>query len=251
MRRELLFSIVGVLAVAAATATTARTTTAASGTLRIAITGAPDPFDPTLLGDNRSIELAQNVYEGVLGVNNRAQIVPAVAKSYSVSANGLVYTFHLRHNVTFQNGDPVTASDFAYTYNRSLLPATASGTSFFLADIKGADAVLNGKAKTATGIKAVDAYTLRITLAHKAGYFAAEISRWPAWVVDSKVIAKDGKGWIAPGKNIGSGAYRLTGQVGDSQYTFSANPTYYLGAPSVKQVKVSAVGDSTAAVARW
>ena len=251
MRRELLFSIAGVLAVAAATATTARTTTTASGTLRIAITGAPDPFDPALLGDNRSIELAQNVYEGVLGVNDRAQIVPAVAKSYTVSASGLVYTFHVRRNVKFQNGDPVTARDFAYTYNRSLLPATASGTSFFLADIKGADAVLNGKAKTATGIKAVDAYTLRITLAHKAGYFAAEISRWPAWVVDSKVIAKDGKGWIAPGKNIGSGAYRLTGQVGDSQYTFSANPTYYLGAPSVKQVKVSAVGDSTAAVARY
>jgi ABC-type transport system substrate-binding protein len=251
LRRELLFSIAGVLAVAAATAATARTTPTASGTLRIAITGAPDPFDPTLLGDNRSIELAQNVYEGVLGVNNKAQIVPAVARSYSVSANGLVYTFHLRHNVKFQNGDPITANDFVYTYNRSLLPATASGTSFFLADIKGADAVLNGKAKTATGIKAVDPYTLRITLAHKAGYFAAEISRWPAWVVDSKVIAKYGKGWIAPGKNIGSGAYQLTGQIGDSQYTFTANPAYYLGAPSVNQVKVSAVGDSTAAVARY
>ena len=251
MRRELLFSIVGILAIAAATAAAARTTPAASNTLRIAITGAPDPFDPTLLGDNRSIELAQNVYEGVLGVNSKAQIVPAVARSYSVSANGLVYTFHLRHNVRFQNGDEVTANDYVYTYNRSLLPATASGTSFFLADIKGADAVLNGKAKTATGIKAIDRYTLRITLAHKAGYFAAEISRWPAWVVDSKVIAKYGKGWIAPGKNIGSGAYQLTGQVGDSQYTFTANPTYYLGVPTVKQVKVSAVGDSTAAVARY
>ena len=198
MRRELLFSIAAVLAVAAATATAARTTTTASGTLRIAITGAPDPFDPALLGDNRSIELAQNVYEGVLGVNNKAQIVPAVAQSYTVSPNGLVYTFHLRSNVRFQNGDPVTAKDFVYTYNRSLLPATASGTSFFLADIKGADAVLNGKAKTATGIKAVNPTTLRITLAHGAGYFAAEISRWPAWVVDSKVIAKYGKGWIAP-----------------------------------------------------
>ena len=53
---------------------------------------------------------AQNVYEGVLGVNDKAQIVPAVAKSYTVSPNGLVYTFHLRRNVRFQNGDPVTAS---------------------------------------------------------------------------------------------------------------------------------------------
>ena len=84
-------------------------------------------------------------------------------------------------------------SDFVYTFNRSLNPKTASGTSFFLADIKGADAVLNGKAKTASGIKAIDKYTLQLTLAHKAGYFAAEISRWPAWVVDSKVVAKYGQ----------------------------------------------------------
>ena len=65
------------------------------------------------------------------------------------------------------------------------------------------------------------------------------------------MIAKYGKGLDRSGRNIGSGAYRLTGQVGDQQYTFTANPSYYLGAPSVKQVKVSAVGDSTAAVARY
>jgi oligopeptide transport system substrate-binding protein len=228
-----------------------RTARAAGGTLRIAITGAPDPFDPALLGDNRSIELAQNVYEGVLGVNNKAEIVPALSTSWSRSANGLVYTFKLRHGLQFGNGDPLTADDFVYTFNRSLSPKTASGTSFFLADIKGADAVLNGKAKTASGIRAVDKYTLQVTLAHKAGYFAAEISRWPAWVVDSKVISKYGKAWVTPPHNIGSGAYQLTGQVGDQQYTFTANPSYYLGKPSIGQVSVSAVPDSIAAVARY
>ena len=59
------------------------------------------------------------------------------------------------------------------------------------------------------------------------------------------------KRWIAPGQNIGSGAYRLTGQVGDRSTRSLRTPSYYLGAPSVKQVKVSAVGDSTAAVARY
>ena len=223
----------------------------AGGNLRIAITGAPDPFDPALLGDNRSIELAQNVYEGVLGVNNKAQIVPALASTWHVSANGLVYTFNLRQGLRFQNGDPITAADLVYTYNRSLSPKTASGTSFFLEDIKGADAVLNGKAKAASGITATGKYTLQVTLAHKAGYFAAEISRWPAWAVDSKVITKYGKGWITPPHNIGSGAYQLTGQVGDEQYTFTANPGYYLGRPSIGQVSVAAVPDSTAAVARY
>ena len=90
-----------------------------------------------------------------------------------------------------------------------------------------------------------------MTLAHKAGYFAAEISRWPAWVVDSKVITKYGKNWITPPHNVGSGAYQLTGQVGNEQYTFTANPGYYLGKPSIGQVSVAAVPDSTAAVARY
>ncbi len=252
---------VGVLlVVAAALVGVARVTSAAahpsvaaagSSNLRLAITGAPDPFDPALLGDNRSIELAQNVYEGVLGVNNKAQIVPDLASTWSESANGLVYTFHLRHGLKFENGDPISAGDFVYTFNRSLSPKTAAGASFFLADIKGANAVLNGKAKAASGIKAIGTYTLQVTLAHKAGYFAAEISRWPAWVVDQKVIAKYGKNWITPPHNIGSGAYELTGQVGNQQYTFTANPSYYLGAPSIKQVSVTAVPDSTAAVARY
>jgi len=241
--------VAGATVISAASAD--RSASAAGGTLRIAITGAPDPFDPALLGDNRSIELAQNVYEGVLGVNNKAQIVPALTTSWNRSANGLVYTFKLRHGLQFGNGDPLTADDFVYTFNRSLSPKTASGTSFFLADIKGADAVLNGKAKTASGIRAVDKYTVQVTLAHKAGYFAAEISRWPAWVVDSKVIAKYGKAWVTPPHNIGSGAYQLTGQVGDQQYTFTANPSYYLGKPSIGRVSVSAVSDSTAAVARY
>ncbi len=246
-------SIAALVAVVLGTSSAAahRSSVASSGTLRIAITGAPDPFDPALLGDNRSIELAQNVYEGVLGVNNKAQIVPSLARSWSASKNGLVYTFHLRHNVHFQNGDPITAKDFVYTFNRSLAPKTAAGASFFLADIKGADAVSNGKAKAATGIKALDAYTLQVTLAHKAGYFPAEISRWPAWVVDQKVVGKYGKNWIVPPHNVGSGAYQLTGQVGDQQYTFTANPKYYLGRPSIGQVKVDAVDDSTAAVARY
>ena len=135
-----LAAIVG-MAAASAPASAREATAASAGTLRIAITGAPDPFDPALLGDNRSIELAQNVYEGVLGVNNKAQIVPAVATTWSSSANGLVYTFHLRHGLKFQNGDPVTANDFVYTFNRSLNPKTAAGASFFLADIKGANAV--------------------------------------------------------------------------------------------------------------
>jgi oligopeptide transport system substrate-binding protein len=226
---------------------------AASGTLRIAQveSGVPEAFDPALLGDNRTIELAQNVWEGLLDINEKFQVVPQIARSWSVSKSGLVYTFHLRKNVRFQNGDPVTAQDFIYTYTRSLLPATASDTSFFLTDIAGANAVNSGKAKTVSGLKARDPYTLQVTLTHRAGYFPSLVSRWPAWVVDSKVVEKDGKNWVKPGNSVGTGAYKLVKQVGNTEYDFQANAGYWGTKPTIQNVNWSAVADSTAALARY
>lgn len=225
--------------------------TRATSVLRIGINGAPDTFDPTLLGDNRSIEMAQNVFEGVLDVDNKARIVPGVAKSWTLSKNKLVYTFHLRKGVRFQNGNPLTAADYVYTLNRSLDPKVGSGTSFFLEPIKGAGDVLKGKTKQASGIKALNPTTLQVTLASPAGFFPATISRWPAWAVDRRVVEKFGANWVKPPNNIGSGAYRLVEQSGDQRYVFEANPTYRQGKPKIDRIEVSVVPNSTAALAMY
>jgi len=223
---------------------------ATAGALRIAVTQPPNSFDPAVLADNRSIELAQNVFDGLVDVNDQMKVVPAIAKSWNVSGGGKVYTFKLRHDVRFQNGDPVTAKDFVFSINRALDPKIASPDSFFLTDIAGAVAVTQGKAKTASGLTAVDKYTLRVTLSHPAGYFPALVSRWPAWVVDQKVVRKHAD-WAKAGTAVGTGAFRLTGAVGDSQYTFTANPNYFLGKPKLKKVVVSVLPSSTASVARY
>lgn len=260
-RRHVAFALAGVLAAGVAAcggggsskghaSTSAKP---AGDLLRIAQVegGIEEAFDPALLNDNRTIELAQNVWEGLLDVDERLEVVPNVAKSFTVSDDGLVYTFKLRDDVKFQNGDPVTAADYAYAFNRSLDPKTASDTSFFLLDIAGAEAVNAGKAKSASGIKVLAPDTLRITLAHRAGYFPSLISRWPAWVVDRKVVEADGKKWVVPGKSVGTGPYQLSGQVGNTEYEFKANPDYRGGAPSIGRVKWSAIADSTAALARY
>lgn len=229
-----------------------QTTTGNSSVLRIAVTQSPDPFDPATLADNRSIELAQNVFDGLVDVNDQTQIVPAIAKNWTVSKDGTVYTFNLRQNVHFQNGNLVTAQDFVYSVNRALSPKVASPDSFFLTNIKGADAVTKGKAKTASGIKAIGKFQLQATLTGPAGYFPALVSRWPAWVIDPKEVAAHPTSWDAPGKLVaGTGAYRLVRAVGDSQYIFKANPNYFLGAPKIKEVDVSVVPNATAAVARY
>ncbi len=248
--------LVAALATLSGTASAAHRSAAApaasSGSVfRIAVTQPPDPFDPATLSDNRSIELAQNVFDGLVDVNNQMKVVPAIASSWTTSGGGTVYTFNLRRGVRFQNGDPVTAQDFVYTFNRALSPKTASPDSFFLTDIAGADAVTKGKAKTASGIKAVGPYTLRVTLTHPAGYFPSLVSRWPAWVVDHKVIAAKGSSWVKPGNVIGTGPYRLTQAVGDSKFIFTANPSYFGGKPKVGRVEVNVVPSSAAALARY
>jgi oligopeptide transport system substrate-binding protein len=225
---------------------------APSNTLRVAVEQPPDPFDPATLGDNRTIELAQNVFDGLTDVSpTTGAAVPALATSWTLSPSGKVYTFHLRKGAKFQNGDPVTAADFVYSWNRTLSPKVASPYLFFLSGIAGATAVSSGKAKAATGIKALNPTTLQVTLTTPAGYFPELVSRWPFWVVDPKVVAKYGSSWDSPPHIVGTGAYQLTNVVGDTQYTFKANPLYFAGAPKIGAVTVDVVADPTARVARY
>jgi oligopeptide transport system substrate-binding protein len=243
-------SIATLVGAALGTAGTAKQA-ASSSTLRIAQSGLPDPLDPTLLVDNRSIEIAQNVWDGLVDVTDQMTLVPALAQSWKVSGNGTVYTFNLRRNARFSNGQPITAQDVVFTYNRTLDPKIASPTSFYLADIQGADAVLKGKAKAATGIRAIGKHTVRIKLSHPAGYFLSLVSRWPAWIVSQAAVTAGGKDWIKPQNSVGSGAYHLVNQIGDSQFDFDASQYYYRGKPRIQHVTVLSIPDSTAALARY
>ena len=99
---------------------------------RLAQQEPPDPFDPATLGDNRSIELAQNVFDSLTKTNEKTlSIVPALAASYKVSPNGKVYTFLLRKGITYQNGRAMSAQDIVYTINRALNPKVKSQYAFF------------------------------------------------------------------------------------------------------------------------
>lgn len=255
-------SFVVVLAVGAAvlaatvggsTATAAAERSQASpGVLRLAQADPPDAFDPATLGDNRSIELAQNVFDGLTAVNEtNLRVQPALARSWKISKDGKTYTFKLRKNVRFHDGTPLTARDVVYSLNRALSPKTGSGYVFFLSAIKGADAVTKGKAKTASGLKAIGTDTVRITLNAPAGYFLALSGMWPYWTVNQKTIAQKGKQWTAPGTVNGTGAFRLTSAISDSKYVFEANRSYFRGKPKLDRVEVTIVPDPTAQLARY
>lgn len=221
------------------------------GTLRIAQMEAPDAFDPAKLGDNRSIELAQNVFDGLTAVDQESlEVAPSLAESWDVSEDGKTYTFHLRE-ATFHDGKPVTATDVVYALNRTLSPAVGSGYVFFLSAIQGATEVNEGKTKTASGIRAVDERTVEIRLNNPAGYFPALAAMWPYWITDEKTITEFGDDWPNPPNVNGTGAFKLTGLEQDTKYTFERNPDYYLGAPDLERVVVSIVPDPSAQLARY
>lgn len=222
------------------------------GVLRLAQHEPPDPFDPGTLGDNRSIELAQNVFDGLTAVSeDDLRVVPALAESWEVSPDGKVYTFTLRDGVTFHDGKPVTARDVVYTLNRTLSPELKSGYVFFLSVIDGASEVSEGKAETARGVKALDDRRVQITLSQPAGYFPALAGMWPYWVVNPDVVEQHGRDWVNPPNIVGTGAFRLVRQIPDSKYVFEAYRDYWGGAPKLKRVEVTIVPDAAAQLARY
>lgn len=222
------------------------------GVLRIAEQEPPDPFDPATLSDNRSIELAQNVFDGLTRINESdLSVEGAIAEDWSVSADGLTYTFALRDGVTFQNGDPVTAEDVVYTLNRSVNPEVKNQYAFFLGGIEGFAEVSEGTATELSGVKAIDDKTVEITLSAPAGYFPSLMALWPAWLVDQKTVEEFGEDWVNPPNVVGTGAFRLTEQVADSNYVFEANPDYFEGAPSLQRVEVTIVPEPATALARY
>jgi ABC-type oligopeptide transport system substrate-binding subunit len=227
----------------------ATTAPAASGLstkpLRIAATDAPSSLDPATLFGNQSLEVVQNLLDGLTAVTNDLKVVPAIGKSWDVSPDGSVYTFHLRDDVTFSNGDKVTADDFKYSWNRVADPKLASPEGFLLSVVKGAQDVMDGKATDISGVVVKDPSTLEVTLAQPAGYFPQLVSMMAYTVVDRKVIEKFGDQWTAPGNFVGTGAYLLRDYKPDQSIVLEANPTYFGQKASIQRVEIQIIKDAT------
>ena len=226
---------------------------AVSGTLRIAEQQAPDPFDPATLSDNRSIELAQNVFNGLTAIDpDTSEVVPALAESWEVSDDGLEYTFTLRDDVVFQSGKALTADDIVYSLNRAVDPDVRSGYAFFLAVIDGYGAVSDGSADALAGVEALDDSTVVIRLGQPAGYLPSLLTLWPYWAVDSETIGEFGEDWVNPPNVNGTGSYALVEQTADSEYVFEANTDFWGDTkPTIEEIVVTIVPESATALARY
>ncbi|HUP28230.1 MAG TPA: peptide ABC transporter substrate-binding protein [Chloroflexia bacterium] len=219
----------------------------------------PETMDPALMQENLSIEIGQNVYDSLVEFDPLTlKIQPALAEALpEVSADGTVYTFKLRKDAKFSNGDPVTSADVKYSWNRALTTPAAPYL-FVMDDIKGAQEVVASTTSTdttkpkvteATGIETPDAQTVKITLKNPSAYFLSQLTVWTYYVVNKKAVDKGGEWMIGPG--AGTGAYYIESWKHDQSLSLKPNTNYWGAEKATVDAFVPIIKDTTTAQAQF
>ncbi|MHB8614295.1 MAG: peptide ABC transporter substrate-binding protein [Candidatus Dormibacteraceae bacterium] len=226
---------------------------AADQTLSFPILQDVSDLDPALISTPADVDILRNVFSGLYKFDAQLHEIPDLAVGQpALSADGLTYTFNLRHGALFSNGDPITADDFIYSWNRA---AAKQGDFAGLFNVvAGYDAVAGGRASQLSGLAKVDDFTFTATLIKKAGYFFTELGLWPFWLVDQKVIASAGEdAWFTkPETLVGSGPFRMTGRVPGQSMDFQPVAGWYGGSTGkLTLVHVEVVPDTADQVAQY
>ncbi|MFN2154312.1 MAG: ABC transporter substrate-binding protein, partial [Anaerolineae bacterium] len=220
----------------------------------------PPQVDPALSTDTTSVQVDEMLFLGLTDFDDvTSEVIPELATDWSVSDDGLVWTFNMRDDVpwvrynpatgetevmTDENGDPamVNAHDVEYAVKRTLDPATGSDYAYVLYIIDGAMAVNTGEETDldTVGVKAVDDYTVAFTLKQPAGYFPGIASMWVARPVYQPVIDEYGARWIEPGLIVTNGPYTLDTWKHFDSMVFVKNP-YFYDADTIEIERVEAV----------
>ncbi|MBL7184085.1 MAG: peptide ABC transporter substrate-binding protein, partial [Anaerolineae bacterium] len=206
--------------------------------------GEPPTLDPALTQDATSASYIVEIFSGLVTLNQDLEVVPDIADSWELSDDNTTYTFHLRDNVKFHDGKPVTAQDFKYSIERACDPATRSVVAdTYLGDIVGAQAKLRGQADEISGVVVIDDHTLEITIDSPKAYFLAKLTYPTAFVVDQENVEGPVQPWTD--KPNGTGPFRLAEYELGLRIVLERNEAYYgTPKPALEQVNFLLAGGS-------
>ena len=194
----------------------------------------PPTIDPHLVSDATSSVITNEVFGGLVTLSLDYQPVLDLAERCSVSDDGLVYTFVLRENASFQDGSPVTAQDVKWSIERAADPDTLSTTAeTYLGDIVGVAEKLEGAATEVSGVRVVDDRTIEFTLDAPKAYFLAKLSYPTAYVLDQEQVTEDGS-WLD--RPNGTGPFNLAQYDIGELLILERNEHYHLGPPHIDSV---------------
>ncbi|HEX3040453.1 MAG TPA: ABC transporter substrate-binding protein, partial [Caproiciproducens sp.] len=210
--------------------------------------------NPTTLDVQKTTEyygVPLNIFDRLVEcqtVDNQTKIVPGLAESWEISKDGLTYTFHLKKGVKFSNGEEFKADDVVFTVNRMMDPNTKADNTDVYNMIKGAQDVFDGKAKTVAGIKAVDDYTVQMTLEKAFAPFLANLAVPGASIYNRKATEAAGdKFGIDPASTVGTGPFSVKSWTVNSEILLVKNANYFKGAPKLEGVRFKIVTDANTA----
>lgn len=218
---------------------------------RYAIRENPTTLDPGAVEDGDTIDLLQQVYEGLVAYDESNKISGILAESWTVSKDGTVYTFQVKQGVKFHSGRELKAEDFKRTIERNADPAFASTTILsYLSDIVGMKERVSGKAKEITGIQVKGPYTLEIRIDKPRPYFLGKLCYPTSWVVDMDKV----KGTAKINKveeMVGTGPF-IAERYDEGDITvLKANPSYHRGAPKIAGIERPVIRDSQARLNKY
>lgn len=206
----------------------------------------PTSFDPPIGFDAVSWNPLNNIMEGLTRLGEDHTPQPAIAESWDVSEDGKTYTFHIRENAKWSNGDDLTASDFEFAWKRALDPELAASSAFLGYLIEGAENYNSGNGSADdVAVKAVNEKTLEVTLTSPQAYFLNIISL-PTFFPINEKVATENPEWYADAETfVGNGPFNLTEWEHDSHFVMEKNDKYW-DADTVKIDKINwAIVDDT------
>jgi ABC-type oligopeptide transport system substrate-binding subunit len=246
---------------------------AANQTLRFPLLDDYATLDPAIADAETDQQIGQNLFNGLVKFDNSLNVVPDIASAMpTVSPDGLTFTFPLRHDVTFSNGDKLTAKDVLYSWNRSAAMSGAYGTSygFILSPITGYDTVkkntavgakletlleANDASVTMSGLTAPDAYTVVAKLSAPAGWWLSGIALTDAtgMVVDQNAVKQDFDNWWSnPATAVGTGPYKMTARIPKQSEDFAAVSNWWGSPrPTVTKVHIDVLQSAASAITAY
>lgn len=187
-------------------------------------------FDPQIVEDVDGANVVRDLFEGLMNQDEEGNLVPGVATGYELSDDKMTYTFTLRDDAVWSNGDPVVAGDFVFGWRRAADPATASPYQWFveLMSIENASEVIAGDlAPEELGVSAPDDHTLVVKLTTPLPYFPQMTTHSTTFPAPQKVIEKFGAEWTKPENIVSNGAYVLTEYEPGERIVRARNETYW------------------------
>ncbi|MFT4039014.1 MAG: peptide ABC transporter substrate-binding protein [Thermomicrobiales bacterium] len=235
-------------------------------TLRIHQLVYPDVVDPQKSSYANEIAILTLAYEGLTRLDTDQNSVPAAAESWEYNDDATQITFHLRPDLKFSDGSPLTAENFRYAIERTCDPVTAGEYQSILFGVVGCEDFAgltideNGEskdytqeeydaAKAALGANAVDDQTLVVDLVNPTPYFHTIAGTWVLYPVKPEIVAADPDTWWQTAENhIGNGPFTISSIAEGQEWTFAANDNYWQGRPLLDGIDYVYVPDAAVAL---